>query len=51
MDKTTASEAVSTMNPPDREARDMLTEILRHGAQQMLATAIENEVADLSSMV
>ena len=27
-------------------SRDVLTEILRHGAQEMLATAIENEVAE-----
>ena len=27
-------------------SRDVLTEILRHGAQEMLAQAIENEVAE-----
>ena len=31
---------------PDAEPRDVLTELLRTGAQQMLATAIEAEVAD-----
>ena len=46
MDKTTASETVLTMDSSGGEARDVLTEILRRGAQQMLATAIENEVAE-----
>lgn len=53
MDKTTASETVLAMDlsageadSSGREARDVLTEILRRGAQQMLATAIENEVAE-----
>jgi len=46
MDKTTASETVLTMDSSGREARDVLTEILHHGAQQMLAAAIENEVAE-----
>ena len=35
-----------TMDSSGQAARDVLTEILRHGAQQMLATAIENEVAE-----
>ena len=34
------------MDSSGQEARDVLTEILRHGAQQMLATAIESEVAE-----
>ena len=34
------------MDSSGREARDVLTEILRHGAQQMLASAIETEVAE-----
>jgi len=46
MDKTTASETVLTMDSSGREARDVLTEILHRGAQQMLAAAIENEVAE-----
>jgi len=45
MDKSTASETVLTMDSSGREARDVLTEILHHGAQQMLAAAIENEMA------
>ena len=32
------------MDSPGREARDVLTEVLRHGARRMLAEAIENEV-------
>jgi len=46
MDKTTASETVLAIDSSGGEARDVLTEILRRGAQQMLATAIENEVAE-----
>jgi len=46
MDKSTASETVLTMDSSGHEARDVLTEILHQGAQQMLATAIENEVAE-----
>jgi transposase-like protein len=34
------------MDSLGREARDVLTEILHRGAQQMLAAAIENEVAE-----
>ena len=53
MQETTSSNTVLTMdlstNQADssgQEARDVLTEILRNGAQQMLAAAIENEVAE-----
>ena len=46
MDKTTASETVLTSDSSGREARGVLTEILHHGTQQMLAAAIENEVAE-----
>jgi transposase-like protein len=34
------------MDSGGQEARDVLTEILRYGAQRMLAEAIENEVAE-----
>jgi len=34
------------MDSSGQEARDVLTEVLRHGAQQMLAAAIQNEVAE-----
>ncbi len=44
MEQTTTSETVLTVDSSGQEARDVLTEILRHGAQQMLAAAIENEV-------
>ena len=41
------SEAISrTIEFPVSSSRDVLTEILREGAQQMLATAIEAEVAE-----
>ena len=46
MDKSTSSETVLAMDSSGREARDVLTEILRRGAQEMLATAIEHEVAE-----
>jgi len=46
MDKSTASETVLAMDSSGRQARDVLTEILHHGAQKMLAAAIENEVAE-----
>ena len=53
MRQGTRSEAFLTMDlsaeqadSSGRQARDVLTEILRHGAQQMLAAAIENEVAE-----
>jgi len=45
MRQGTTSDTVLTMDSSGHEARDVLTEILRHGAQQMLTTAIENEVA------
>ena len=41
MNKDTGNEALLAMG-----SRDVLTEILRDGAQQMLITAVENEVAD-----
>lgn len=46
MEQTTTSDSGLTMDSSGQEARDVLTEILRHGAQQMLAAAIENEVAE-----
>ena len=46
MEETTTSESVLPMDSSGQEARDVLTEILRHGAQQMLAAAIEDEVAE-----
>ena len=46
MQQTTATDTVLTMDSSGRQARDVLTEILHHGARQMLAMAIENEVAD-----
>ncbi len=46
MQQDTTSQTVLTMESPGRQARDVLTEILRRGAQQMLAAAIENEVAE-----
>ncbi len=44
MQETTTSETVLTMDSSGHEARDTLTEILRHGARRMLAQAIEQEV-------
>ena len=44
MQQNTTTDAVWAMDSSGQEARDVLTEILRHGARQMLATAIENEV-------
>jgi len=44
MQRSTTSQTVLTMDSSAQEARDVLTAILRHGAQQMLAAAIENEV-------
>jgi len=38
------------MDSSGRQARDVLTEILRRGAQQMLMAAIENEVAEYIDM-
>ena len=44
MQQNTTEDIVLAMDSSGREARDVLTEILRNGARQMLATAIENEV-------
>jgi len=44
MKKDTTTDSVLTMDSSGREARDVLSAILHHGAQQMLAAAIENEV-------
>ena len=41
MEQSTATTECLSMQP-----RDVLSDILRQGAQQMLATAIENEVAE-----
>ena len=46
MQERTTTDPALTMDSSGQAARDVLTEILRHGAQQMLATAIENEVAE-----
>jgi len=46
MQQTTTYETVLAMDSSGQEARDVLTDILRQGAQRMLATAIENEVAE-----
>ena len=46
MQQSTTSETVLTVDSSAQEARDVLTEILRQGAQRMLATAIENEAAE-----
>lgn len=46
MQQSTTSQAVLTMDSSAQEARDVLTAILRQGAQQMLAAAIENEVGE-----
>jgi putative transposase len=46
MKKDTTTDSVLTMDSSGREARDVLTEILHHGAQKMLAAAIETEVAE-----
>ena len=46
MQQSTTTDTVLTMDSSGQEARDVLTEILRQGAQRMLATAIENEVAE-----
>ena len=46
MRETTTTDTVVTMDSSGQEARDVLTEILLQGAQRMLATAIENEVAE-----
>lgn len=44
MKQNTTEDTVLAMDSSGREARDVLTEILRNGARQMLTTAIENEV-------
>ncbi len=44
MRQSTTTEPVLTMDSSCQPAVDVLTEILRHGARQMLATAIEHEV-------
>ena len=36
----------SNVSFPSLKSKDMLTEVLREGAQRMLATAVEAEVAD-----
>jgi len=46
MQQTTTCDSGLTMDSGGQEARNVLSEILRQGAQQMLATAIENEVAE-----
>ena len=46
MQKSTTTDTALAMDSSGEAARDVLTEILRHGAQQMLARAIENEVAE-----
>ena len=44
MQQNTTTDTVLAIDSSGQEARDVLTEILRNGARQMLATAIENEV-------
>jgi transposase-like protein len=44
MQQNTTENTVLAIDSSGQEARDVLTEILRNGARQMLATAIENEV-------
>jgi len=46
MQQPTTSETILAVNSPGQEARDVLTQVLRQGAQRMLAEAIENEVAE-----
>ena len=46
MQQSTIIDSVLTSNSSSQEARDVLTEILRHGARQMLAVAIDNEVEE-----
>ena len=46
MQQTMTSETVLTMDSSAQETRDVLSEILRNGAQHMLAAAVENEVAE-----
>ena len=46
MQESTTSDGVLAMDCPGQAARDVLTEVLRHGARRMLTQAIENEVAE-----
>lgn len=46
MRQSTTTDTALAMDSSGQQARDVLTEILRHGAQQMLAAAIENEAAE-----
>lgn len=46
MRQSTTTDTALAMDSSGQQARDVLTEILRHGAQQMLAAAIENEVGE-----
>jgi len=47
MDKSTTTDTALAMDSsPTGQAKDVLTDILRQGAQRMLAEAIENEVAE-----
>jgi len=46
MKENTTTDSVLAMDSSGREARDVLSEILHHGAQKMLAAAIENEVEE-----
>ena len=46
MHQTTTTDTVLAMESSGAESRDVLTEILREGAQRMLVEAIENEVAE-----
>jgi len=46
MQQSTTMDTALAMDCSGQQARDVLTEILRQGAQQMLAAAIEKEVAE-----
>ncbi len=46
MQQSTTTDTVLTVDSSGQEARDVLTEILRQGARQMLSVAIESEVAE-----
>jgi transposase-like protein len=46
MEETIVCESVLTVDSGGRAARDVLTELLRCGAQRMLAEAVEQEVAE-----
>ena len=43
---TVGQPTTNSIRLPEAEPRDVLTELLRTGARQMLATAIEAEVGD-----